>query len=104
MVLALGDERSVYLYRDTPEQNLDMVAPHLVAIDSTLFDWIVQVLWNEPRGVFVRADADMSALRAHLRKFLTVRSPEGKKWLFRYYDPRVLAASLPTCNDQELDA
>ncbi|TVQ55912.1 MAG: DUF4123 domain-containing protein, partial [Phycisphaerales bacterium] len=42
------------------------------------------------------------AIRRHLRKFLKVKSPEGKTLYFRYYDPRILAAFLPACNEQEL--
>jgi len=41
-------------------------------------------------------------MRRHLRRFLIVRAPDGKRLYFRYYDPRVLSVYLPTCNAAEL--
>jgi len=43
------------------------------------------------------------AIRRHLRKLLSVRGPKGEILLFRYYDPRVLRAYLPTCRPEELE-
>ena len=38
-------------------------------------------------------------LRSHLRRFLIVLDEDtGKKLYFRFYDPRVLRAFLPTCS------
>ena len=53
--------------------------------------------------MFVVADTEMRILRQHLRNLLTVVGPDGSALFFRYYDPRVLAPFLPTCEDDQLD-
>jgi hypothetical protein len=52
--------------------------------------------------VFLKLD-DPSNLRHHLRKFLRVQDEDGRRLFFRYYDPRVLRAYLPSCTSEELD-
>src|SRR5947209_7089547 len=37
----------------------------------------------------------------HFRHFLLVETEDGKLLYFRFYDPRVLRAFLPTCNSDE---
>ena len=46
-------------------------------------------------GIFFRSDGDQEALRKHFRKKLLVFLPDGRRVLFRFYDPRV-AAAAPT--------
>ena len=59
--------------------------------------------WGNSWGIFVTAarPAGIKDVRKHLRQFLLVKSPNGKKLLFRYYDPRVMRVYLPTCNEEE---
>ncbi len=50
-------------------------------------------------GAFLLSALRISrSLRKHFRTFLMVKSPEGDRLYFRYYDPRVLRVYLPTCN------
>ncbi len=58
--------------------------------------------WGASWGCFIVAPLELSPLRQHLRSLLRVRTEEGQVLLFRYYDPRVLRAYLPTCSRQEL--
>lgn len=44
----------------------------------------------------------METLRRHFRRLLHVRSEDGEKLYFRYYDPRVLRLYLPSCTSVEL--
>ena len=46
--------------------------------------------------------APFEEIRRHLRRFLRVKDERGRRLLFRYYDPIVLAAFLPTCTAAEL--
>lgn len=91
------------LYSGTLPRALEMVAPHLVELSPgsrLTARWLAEG-WGQAWGVFLKID-DPSNLRHHLRKFLKVRSDVGQRLLFRYYDPRVLRAYLPTCNQDEL--
>ena len=91
------------LYSGKLPRELEMVAPHLVELSPTnrlIGRWLDEG-WGRSWGVFARID-DPSNLRHHLRKFLRAHDEHGRKLLFRYYDPRVLRAYLPTCRVEEL--
>jgi hypothetical protein len=59
--------------------------------------------WGNSWCVFLRL-RDARNLRHHLRGLLRVRDESGRVLVFRYYDPRVLRAYLPTCTTAELAA
>jgi hypothetical protein len=99
----VGEGRAVSLYRGRAEEELWSIAPFLVQVDEEVLDWMTEVLWPEPWGIFVLADEPLDALRGHFRRFLVVESPEGESWYFRFYDPRVLARYLPACTESELE-
>lgn len=58
--------------------------------------------WGRAWGIFVASSSTLSGVRRHLRTLLRVRMDNGKKCYFRYYDPRVLRAFLPTCTSEQL--
>ena len=95
-VLELGPDRSVSLYRGWAERDYWAIAPYLVKVDEPLLEWVVENLWDGPWGMFVVANVELSELRTHFRKFLTVEDPVGEKMYFRFYDPRVLPDFLTT--------
>ena len=105
--LALLESRLEFrcLYSGKLPRELEMVAPHLVELspDSRLLARWIDDGWGRAWGVMLTT-ADVSNLRHHLRKFLKVQDEDGRSLLFRYYDPRVLRAYLPTCTPQELVA
>lgn len=103
-VSELGPERAMSLYRGSAEHEKWDVAPYLARADEKLVEWISETLWTRPWGIFAVSDADLKTLRRHFRRFLTVQEPDGEAVLFRYYDPRILAAFLPACNEEELAA
>ena len=78
-------------------------APYLIELAPTysFTPRLIEMGWGKSWGVFLRVK-DSSNLRHHLRGFLRVRDEEGRILLFRYYDPRVLRAYLPTCRPDEL--
>lgn len=100
-VRALGD-RGASLYSGAAADDLYAIAPYLVQVDAALLEWIGASLWTAPWGIFVIADCGFEALRTHFRKFLQVEAPDGDKWYFRFYDPRVLAKFLPSCDAPQL--
>ena len=100
-VQELGEQRAVSLYRGRAEEDYWAIAPHLAQIDEALLDWIVENLWDDPWGIFVVAQVEMSALRTHFRRFLMVEAPDGRKLYFRFYDPRMLPVFLRSCTPAE---
>jgi len=83
---------------------LARAAPYLVRLEraSAPTARLLSRAWGESWGVFLRTGAPMRALHRHLRRFLRVQDERGRRLLFRYYDPRVLRAYLPTCTPEEL--
>lgn len=93
------------LYSGTLAPDLRLAAPHLVRLDrdDRLTRYLINHGWGRGWGVFLRSHAEMGELRKHFRRFLVVKDQRGRRLLFRYYDPRVLRAYLPTCLSQELE-
>jgi hypothetical protein len=60
--------------------------------------------WGKSWGVFCTSQSAFEELLDHFRSFLLMRSQEKPPLYFRFYDPRVLRALLPTCEPQELRA
>jgi len=101
---ALLDSRLEYrcLYSGKLSRELEMAAPQLVELlpGHRLTTRLLDEGWGQSWGIFIRID-DPTNLRHHLRKFLRVRAA-GRNVLFRFYDPRVLRAFLPTCSYEQL--
>ncbi|MGB9103172.1 MAG: DUF4123 domain-containing protein [Terriglobales bacterium] len=98
----LGESAAVSLFKGSAQEDYSAVAPNLFKVSPETLDWIVATLWNQPWGVFVVSKADLESLRVHFRRFLLVQLPDGERWFFRYYDPRILKVYLSKCNEREL--
>lgn len=91
------------LYTGGFGRQLEGAAPHLATFDpSARFAGWLHGHWEGSHGVLLQSAAPHEALRRHLKKFLLVKSPEGRTLRFRFYDPRVLRAFLPVCSSTEL--
>jgi len=92
------------LYSGQLPRELETAAPYLVNLeqDDVLTGRLTDIGWGQSWGVFLKTNASMPRLRRHLREFLLVRDPAGRRLVFRYYDPRVLRVYLPTCTTEEL--
>ena len=95
---------SICLYRGELEPDLAAAAPYLVELkhDAPFTQWVLQEGWGNHWGIFAQSSADFRSMRKHFRTFLMVKDSDGNSIYFRYYDPRVLLAFLPTCNGQEM--
>ena len=104
--LALIESRLEFrcLYSGRLPRALEVVAPHLVELfpQHRLTARLLDQGWGKAWGVFLRIE-DPSNLRHHLRKLLKVQDEDGRRLLFRYFDPRVLRAYLPTCRSEEIE-
>ncbi len=84
---------------------VERVAPYVIELRADdSFTELMLSGWGRSFGVYLECDRSLAELRHHLRTFLTVTDAAGDKMLFRYYDPRVLRAYLPTCDEAELRA
>jgi Domain of unknown function (DUF4123) len=89
--------------QDLPWQLL-MAGPYLLELDpdEECTRFLLRRGWDRHWAIFFRSDTGIQNLRLHFRDLLTVRNEKGKQLMFRYYDPRVLRAYLPTCLPREL--
>jgi hypothetical protein len=92
------------LYSGSLPPALEMAAPYLLELDNESQETrrLIELSWGNSWGVFLKSGTSLTKLRRHLREFLIVRDPRGRRMAFRYYDPRVLRAYLPTCVSEEL--
>lgn len=91
------------LYEGLRGEELALVAPYLVSLppDAPALAELVEQAWGASWGVFLRTASSFRDLRRHLRRLLRVELDDGAQVLFRFYDPRVLRAYLPTCTGDE---
>lgn len=101
-VQEIGKDRGVCLFTGEAETKYWALAPYLVAVDPGLLDWMVQSIWKAPWGVFLLSKLPLHDMKEHFRRFLMVRLPDGERWYFRYYDPRILQIYLSNCESPEL--
>lgn len=91
------------LYSGALPDELARAAPYLVRLGAaSAFTDVFREAWGRSWGILVRASADIDELRRHFMKLNVVRGPDGRRLLFRYYDPRVLRVFLPTCDREQL--
>jgi len=102
-VQELGQESAVSLFIGEAEKKCWDLAPYLMAVQETTLDWMVQTIWHAPGGVFILSRSGLETLRTHFRRFLIVQLPDGERWYFRYYDPRILKIYLSNCRADELE-
>lgn len=92
------------LYSGRIPRELERVAPQLVELmpGHRLTQRLLGSAWGCNWGVLLTTE-EPEALRPHLRRWLKVQTEDGRRLLFRFYDPRVLRAWLPSCLPDELD-
>jgi pSer/pThr/pTyr-binding forkhead associated (FHA) protein len=74
-----------------------------VGTDTQAFlETLLRSGWGKSGGIFCTSASPFEDLLEHFRSFLLMRTKEQRPLYFRFYDPRVLRAFLPTCEPQEL--
>jgi hypothetical protein len=106
LVLECFHSRNTCLFSGTLAPEIQVVAPYLVRLDydDQKTRRFIDAAWGNAWGVFLKCDTRLEALRRHLHSCLLARDERGKRFLFRYYDPRILKVYLPTCTAGELRA
>jgi hypothetical protein len=99
-------DRCQSLYEGVEGLAMSEVAPYLihVAPDSSLLAHLIMEGWTKRWGIYFVSDDSFADARRHLRRLLMVEDENGQPLYFRFYDPRVLAAFLPTCTEQQRGA
>lgn len=94
------------LYGERWAEDLAEVAPYLVHLqpESNVTHSLITQGWGKSWGIFLVSPAAMDVVQAHCRRLLAVQDETGTPLYFRYYDPRVLRAYLPTCTEGQLQA
>jgi hypothetical protein len=101
--LALSAVDRACLYDGRLPPALEHAAPYLVRLPalSAYTRWYLDRSWGRGWGILLQSEANLADLRAHFRRLLLVRGEGGGRYVFRFYDPRVLRAYLPTCTPGE---
>jgi Domain of unknown function (DUF4123) len=91
------------LYRGRSAEVLWHVAPYLVRCEqeAEFFRWMLEEGWGDSWGIYLTSAAGLGGLCEHIRQFLLVGTEGDRELYFRFYDPRVLRAFLPTCTPEE---
>jgi len=80
---------------------LRAAAPYVVRLSPTaaLTRQLFESGWQDHWCVLActAPDVTLQQLHRHLRTLLRVRDESGRKLMFRFYDPRILRAYLPSC-------
>ncbi len=89
------------LFQGAAQRELGEYAPYLIELDRTnaftrkLFTSVEQRgFWQAELGILIRARADFTAMRRHLRRFVRVRDDAGSWFYWRFWEGRRLAAAL----------
>ncbi len=90
------------LYASTEDEDFWAIGPHLWSVEPPTMDWLQKELWSKPWGIFIASRVGFDTLFEHLQGLNVVEGPDGTHLNFRYYDPRVLPAFIPTCTEPEL--
>lgn len=92
------------LFKGELTPDMAEVAPYLIRLEpgSEFTSWVIGQGWGNHWGIFAATDLDLRAAARHFRSLLIVYDGNGRPLRFRYYDPRVLRAYLPTCSSEEL--
>jgi hypothetical protein len=98
------ETESRLLYEGSQGDDLSEVAPVVVGPvkDGKALDRLISGLWGKHCAVFLTSGPPLDDLRRHFRRFLKVKTEDGRVLLFRFYDPRVLRVFLPTCTPEEI--
>ncbi len=92
------------LYEGQSAYQLAAQAPYLSTVPGER-DWVAELLrkyWGRGCVTFVSCDLPIDDMRKHFRRFLYVQNAAGEQLYFRFYDPRILRAFLPTCTPDQL--
>ena len=102
--LVVAEPEHACLFEGKLDADLARAAPYIVRLregSRLLQAWETKGR-GQSWGIQCTSDRSLTELRRHFRHFLRAKLPNGELILFRFYDPRVFGAYLPTCPPDEL--
>jgi hypothetical protein len=101
--IAESDCLSACLNRGELPPDVAAASPWLIQLerDAPISAWFLREGWGQGWGIIALSAMDVATMRRHLRTFMIVGLPDGRLVHFRWYDPRILRAYLPTCDAKE---
>jgi hypothetical protein len=90
------------LFEGEKAQEYARVAPYLLLLSTAACEQLIPLSWHLSWGIYIHSPMTAEEVQHHLRNFLIAETPDEKRVLFRFYDPRVLRVYLSTCNPQEV--
>lgn len=102
-LLKASGEQFQSLYSGEKGEELAPFGPFLVALppQSVLLKRLVEDGWGKSWAIYLTCQEQFDQVRKHFRHFLMVELKNGQQAYFRFYDPRVMRAFLPTCSSEE---
>ncbi|MCK6683739.1 MAG: DUF4123 domain-containing protein [Thermoanaerobaculia bacterium] len=96
-------EEKQSLFDGPAATELEEEAPYLIRFShgSSALRELVSECWGASCGIFLSSPATFPDVRKHLRRFLRVEFEGEGEVYFRFYDPRILRAFLPSCTSQQ---
>lgn len=82
---------------------LDTVAPYIIKINDVIIEWLRKGAKKELRLLYLQTDETIEGIRKHLRRFLRVKTEDGRWLFFRFYDPYVINAVIPVLKKEQLE-
>ncbi len=92
------------LYEGIKGEALAEWAPHLARVPrgSRLLEQLVLEGWGRRWGIYLACRRPFDEVRTQLRRVLMVGNEQsGQPMYFRFYDPRILRVTLPTCSTRQ---
>jgi hypothetical protein len=92
------------LFTGRLDPTLQAASPYIakMVLGAPACERLIEEGWGKSWAVFVAARAGLGEVRRHFRTLLRVETEDRRKLFFRFYDPRVLRAFLPTCDAGQL--
>jgi hypothetical protein len=94
------------LFEETPLAEIADTGPFLISVNqkSAVFAYLLAKISKQPWGYFILSHDDIETLSNRLQVFLNAQMPDGKSYLFRFYDPRVIFNQLRVLSDDKLNS
>lgn len=81
---------ALYKNKDLPDENCPLLFP--LKPQETFSEWYLQESLSQYWGILLTTPLPLARLAEHLQAFITMQDEQGKLYLMRFYDPRVIKA------------
>lgn len=99
------NQAGISLYKGLLEEKIETLGPFIFPFKhpTAFSEFLTKEGWGYSWGIFAVSALTTEHLFHHFRQFLVVKKAQsGEELYFRFYDPRVLRAFLPTCDIHQL--